>query len=443
MNTLNIPEYKVSQFNFQIKDLIENNFNYVRISGEISEIKNASKGQLYMTLKDDQSILSCVVWSQKMKNLLFNPELGMQVIATGKITTWSKYKTTYQLDIDKIELEGEGALLKLIEDRKKKLKTKGIFDEKYKKNLPLIPKKIGIITSPNGSVIHDIINKIKERFLIDIDLWPSAVQGTEAEMSIIKAIKGFNSFEKKDQPDVIIIARGGGSTEDLMTFNSENIAMAVFESSIPIVSAIGHETDTTIIDYVSDLRASTPTAAAEKIVPVRTELVKSVKSIGERINYLIDTKSKIEKNYLENFKKLLKAPNKIIDIFREKVEKNFLNINKEFQSQFEKNNLLIKNINKFIKPPIVKLDSNKILLNNLHKDLNKNIIEKQNLSKDIITKLSRLLKSNSIHANLNKGYSILTDNNKIIKRSIKTHKGRSIKAKLYEGELELIVKKTN
>ena len=141
MNTLNIPEYKVSQFNFQIKDLIENNFNYVRISGEISEIKNASKGQLYMTLKDDQSILSCVVWSQKMKNLLFNPELGMQVIATGKITTWSKYKTTYQLDIDKIELEGEGALLKLIEDRKKKLKTKGIFDEKYKKNLPLIPKK--------------------------------------------------------------------------------------------------------------------------------------------------------------------------------------------------------------------------------------------------------------------------------------------------------------
>ena len=307
----------------------------------------------------------------------------------------------------------------------------------------MIPKKIGIITSPNGSVIHDIINKIKERFFIDIDLWPSAVQGTEAEMSIIKAIKGFNSFEKKDQPDVIIIARGGGSTEDLMTFNSENIAMAVFESSIPIVSAIGHETDTTIIDYVSDLRASTPTAAAAKIVPVRTELVKSVKSIGERINYLIDTKSKIEKNYLENFKKLLRAPNKIIDIFREKVEKNFLNINKEFQSQFEKNNLLIKNINKFIKPPIVKLDSNKILLNNFYKDLNKNIIEKKNLSKDITTKLSRLLKSNSIHANLNKGYSILTDNNKIIKRSIKTHKGQSIKAKLYEGELELIVKKTN
>ena len=441
MNTLNIPEYKVSQFNFQIKDLIENNFNYIRISGEISEIKNASKGQLYITLKDAQSILSCVVWSQKMKNLLFNPELGMQVIATGKITTWSKYKTTYQLDIDKIELQGEGALLKLIEDRKKKLKTKGIFDEKYKKNLPLIPKKIGIITSPTGSVIHDIINKIKERFFVDIDLWPSAVQGTEAEITIIRAIKGFNSFEKKDQPDVIVIARGGGSTEDLMTFNSENIAMAVFESSIPIVSAIGHETDTTIIDYVSDLRASTPTAAAEKIVPVRTELLQSVKSIDERINYLIDTKSKIEKNYLENFNKLLKAPNKIIDIFKEKVEQNFSNINKEFQSHFEKNNILIKNINKFVKPPFVKIDSNKILLNNLYKSLNKNIIEKENLSKDMITKLSRLLKSNSIHANLDKGYSILTDNNKIIKKSIKTHKGQSIKAKLYEGELELIVKK--
>ena len=287
----NIPEFKVSEFNESFKDLIESKFSYLRIKGEVSEVKTATKGQLYLVLKDEDSILSGVIWQSKKNYLNIQPELGMEVIATGKITTWSKYKTTYQLDIDKIELEGEGALLKLIEDRKKKLKTKGIFDEKYKKNLPLIPKKIGIITSPNGSVIHDIINKIKERFLIDIDLWPSAVQGTEAEMSIIKAIKGFNSFEKKDQPDVIIIARGGGSTEDLMTFNSENIAMAVFESSIPIVSAIGHETDTTIIDYVSDLRASTPTAAAEKIVPVRTELVKSVKSIGERIYYLIDTNS--------------------------------------------------------------------------------------------------------------------------------------------------------
>ena len=265
------------------KEVIESNFNYVRIRGEISEIKPATKGQIYLTLKDNDSIINCVIWGSKKKYLQFKPELGIEVIATGKITTWSRYKTTYQIDIYNLEIAGEGALLKLIENRKKRLAAKGIFDEKYKKNIPFLPKKVGIITSPTGSVIHDIINRIKERFPIKVDLWPVLVQGKESTGTIVKAIKGFNDNTYIEKPDVIIIARGGGSVEDLMTFNDEELAIAVFESKIPIVSAIGHETDTTIIDYVSDLRAPTPTAAAEKVVPVRNELVQQVKICTERI----------------------------------------------------------------------------------------------------------------------------------------------------------------
>ena len=266
---INIPEYEVSEFNKAFKDVIQDNFDYIRIKGEISELKTATKGQIYLTLKDKVSILSGVIWEQKIKYLQLLPEVGMEVVVSGKITTWSKFKTTYQIDIDKIEISGEGALLKLIEDRKKRLKSKGIFDEEHKKEIPFLSSKIGVITSAEGSVIHDIINRVKDRFPTNIDLWPVPVQGVEAPEKIIEAIEGFNSSKYELNPDVIIIARGGGSTEDLMAFNDEKLAISVYDSKIPIISAIGHETDTTIIDYVSDLRAATPTAAAEKAFPLQ------------------------------------------------------------------------------------------------------------------------------------------------------------------------------
>ena len=238
MNTRhNIPEYGVTEFNKFVRDILESNFGYVRIRGEISELKSAAKGQLYITIKDKNSILSAVVWTSKIEFLSMQPELGLEVIASGKITTWSRYKTTYQLDIDNLEIAGEGALLKLIEDRKKRLAAKGVFDAKYKKPLPYPPTKIGIITSPTGSVVYDIINRLTERFPVNVDLWPTAVQGNEAAKMIINAIKGFNDDHYSEKPDVIIIARGGGSVEDLMVFNDEKLAVSVFESIIPIISS--------------------------------------------------------------------------------------------------------------------------------------------------------------------------------------------------------------
>ena len=441
--SINIPEYEVSQFNRALKEVVENNFDYVRIRGEISEVKIATRGQFYLVLKDNESILSGVIWDQKKKYLKFNPEVGMEVVVTGKITTWSKFKTTYQIDIDKIELSGEGAILKLIEDRKKRLKAKGLFDKEKKKTLPFLPSKIGVITSPTGSVIHDIINRIKDRFFVAIDVWPTSVQGAEAADEIIQAIKGFNNMPQIDQPELIIIARGGGSTEDLMTFNDENLAFAVFESLIPIISAIGHETDTTIIDYVADVRASTPTAAAEKAVPVKNELKQLVSTLEQRLNFLIKGRIKSDKNYLENLNKFLKAPNLVINIFRDKLTKAYADLKGEINNQINKKNLILNNFDKIIKPPLSKIELNKSLLNNLNKNIEKNIVEKKLISKENLLKLSRLLYSNSIAANLKKGYSILTKKNKIVKTSKDIKINDSMKAQLQNGSLEIVVKKIN
>ena len=441
--SINIPEYEVSQFNRALKEVIENNFDYVRIRGEISEIKIATRGQFYLTLKDNESILSGVIWDQKKKYLKFNPEVGMEVVVTGKITTWSKFKTTYQIDIDKIELSGEGAILKLIEDRKKRLKAKGLFEKEKKKTLPFLPSRIGVITSPTGSVIHDIINRIKDRFFVAIDVWPTSVQGAEAADAIIQAIKGFNNMPQIDQPELIIIARGGGSTEDLMAFNDENLAFAVFESSIPIISAIGHETDTTIIDYVADVRASTPTAAAEKAVPVKNELKQLVLTLEQRLNFLIKGRIKSDKNYLENLNKFLKAPNLVINIFRDKIIKAYADLKSEINNQINKKNLILNNFDKIIKPPLSKIELNKSLLNNLNKNIEKNIVEKKLISKENLLKLSRLLYSNSITSNLKKGYSILTKKNKIVKTSKNIKTNDSMKARLQNGSLEIVVKKIN
>jgi len=441
--SINVPEYEVSHFNRILKEVIESNFDYVRIRGEISEVKIATRGQLYLTLKDNESILSGVIWDQKKKYLKFHPEVGMEVVVTGKITTWSKFKTTYQIDIDKIELAGEGAILKLIEDRKKRLKAKGLFEQEKKKTLPFLPSKIGVITSPTGSVIHDIINRIKDRFFVAIDVWPTAVQGAEAADSITQAIKGFNNMPHIDQPELIIIARGGGSTEDLMAFNDENLAFAVFESCIPIISAIGHETDTTIIDYVADVRASTPTAAAEKAVPVKNELKQLVSTLEQRVNFLIKGRIKSDKNYLENLNKFLKAPNFVINFFRDKLINAYADLKSEIKNQINKKNLILNNFDRVIKPPLYKIELNKSLLYNLSKNIEKNIVEKKLIPKENLLKLSRLLYSNSITSNLKKGYSILTKKNKIVKTSKNIKKNDNMKARLQNGSLEIVVKKIN
>jgi len=332
-------------------------------------------------------------------------------------------------------------LLKLIEDRKKKLKLQGLFDESHKKKIPYLPKKIGIITSETGSVVHDIINRVKERFPINIDIWPVKVQGSGAVEEIINALSGFESNDYLEKPEVIILARGGGSTEDLMIFNNEDLAIKVFNFSIPIISAIGHETDTTIIDYVSDLRASTPTAAAEKAVPVLKELQQYVLNTEQRLNYSFNNYIKEVNENLKNVSKFLKAPKFIIKVFKEKIEKISHNLSSILLNVVhnKKNNLI--NYISLIRLPENNIINNKKILFNFSKNLNSTINLKFINSQNEINKLDRLIKSNSISVNLKRGFSIIEQSGKIINNSKLIKDDDKINIKFYDKKIKVKIKK--
>ena len=250
----NIVQYSVGEISRSIKRLVEDNFGYVKVVGEVSGFKKASSGHCYFSLKDEEALISCVCFRGSAASLKFNIEDGIQIAVFGKVTTYEG-RSNYQIIVQKAEISGVGALMEVIEKRRKMLLAEGLFEEKHKKPLPFWPSKIGVITSKTGAVIEDIIHRVEDRFPTHIMLYPTAVQGQNAAKEIIEGIKYFNSLSD-NIPNVIIIARGGGSVEDLLPFNDEALVRAVFACDIPIVSAVGHETDTTLIDYVSDVRGS-------------------------------------------------------------------------------------------------------------------------------------------------------------------------------------------
>src|SRR5438105_12329906 len=271
----NLPEYTVSELSLALKRSVEENFSHVRVRGEISGFKRHGSGHCYFVLKDSDAALDAVCWRQTAIRLPIKPEDGMEVVCTGRLTTYPG-RSKYQLVIDSIALAGVGALLKILEDRRQRLAAEGLFAAERKKKLPFLPEVIGIVTSPSGAVIRDILHRLSDRFPRRVLLWPVAVQGEGAAVQVAAAINGFNRLPADGpvrRPQLIIVARGGGSLEDLMAFNEEIVVRAAAASAIPLISAVGHETDTTLIDYASDRRAPTPTAAAEMAVPVRLDLI--------------------------------------------------------------------------------------------------------------------------------------------------------------------------
>ena len=267
----NLPEFSVTELSAALKRAVEDQFAMVRVRGEISGLKFHSSGHVYFDLKDDKAVLNAVIWRGVAGRLKVRPEAGMEVICTGKLSTYAG-SSRYQLIVEQVELAGLGALMALLEERRKKLAAEGLFDAARKKKLPLLPEVIGVVTSPTGAVIRDIMHRLQARFPRRVLLWPVAVQGEKAAGEIAAAITGFNAM-RTNRPDLIIVARGGGSVEDLMAFNDEAVVRAAAASLIPLISAVGHETDTTLIDFAADMRAPTPTAAAELAVPVRAELL--------------------------------------------------------------------------------------------------------------------------------------------------------------------------
>ena len=274
----NIPAYSVGELSIALKRAVEENFGWVRVRGEVSGFKRAASGHLYFALKDDKAVLDAVCWRGTAGRLGMQPEDGLEVIASGKLTTYPA-RSRYQLVVESLEIAGEGALLKLLDDRKKKLAEEGLFDEARKRVLPYLPDTIGVVTSPTGAVIRDILHRVSERFPRHVIVWPVLVQGETAAEQVAAAIRGFNALPPggpTPRPDILIVARGGGSLEDLWAFNEEEVVRAAAESEIPLISAIGHETDVTLIDMAADRRAPTPTAAAEMAVPVRAELIEDL-----------------------------------------------------------------------------------------------------------------------------------------------------------------------
>ncbi len=265
--TDNAPAWSVSELSFALKRTLEDAYGFVRLRGELSKVTHHGNGHVYLTLKDDKAAIDGVIW--KGRSLQCRPEQGLEVIVTGKITTYPA-GSRYQIVIDSLEPAGIGALLAQLERLKARLAAEGLFEPAHRKPLPSMPSVIGVITSPTGAVIRDILHRIRDRWPAHVIVWPVVVQGEAACGQITAALAGFHAYPTR--PDVIIVARGGGSVEDLWCFNDEALARAVFASEIPIISAVGHETDTTLIDFVADRRAPTPTAAAEMATPVLAEL---------------------------------------------------------------------------------------------------------------------------------------------------------------------------
>jgi len=394
LNSSSVPispkAYSVSEISFEIKKCVETNFNRIRVKGEIFGGKRADSGHWYLSLKDENALLSAVIWKGMASRLSFKPEDGLEVIATGKITTFSG-KSSYQMIIDSLEISGTGTLLKLLEERKQQFAKEGLFAPEHKKKIPFLPNTIGVVTSPTGAVIRDIIHRVTDRFPSHILLWPSLVQGEGAAEQIAKAIKGFNTLPyngKIKRPDVIIVARGGGSLEDLWAFNEEVVIRAVYESEIPIISAVGHETDTMLIDYVADLRAPTPTGAAEFAVPVKHELINRLSTIQSRMHSSISHYFNEKHNILQGLSRGIPNLEQILAENNQKLDDRIERLQVAFSNCLQNKN-------------------NQIGLINLKPYLIKNILNKQ---EDTLHNLSARLNSVSVESVLKRGFAWIKNN---------------------------------
>ncbi len=431
----NIKEYTVSELNSSIKNIMEITFNSIKVRGEISQTNKHSSGHIYFTLKDGNSSISSICWRSTVPRLNIKIEDGISVIVKGRITTY-ELQSKYQIIIDQVDYEGEGALLKLLEQRKKKLSLLGYFDNKNKKLMPKFPSRIGVITSETGAVIKDIIHRFSERFPIELVLYPANVQGEKSLKDLIDGINYFNNT--LSTPDLIIIARGGGSLEDLMSFNEEELVKKISESKIPIISAVGHETDFTLCDLVADLRAPTPTAAAEIAVPDRKDLFFKInssytlmsnillKKIGEKkLNLEVST------NKFPNITNLINNKYQNLDYFEEKIKDSLNIILKNSKIKFFSK---VEKINKRILYQRIEFLYEKInVLNKGIKIQLKNFIQSK---KTLITSSNRQLALLSYKNILRRGFSVIKYNQELIKDENQINKGEIFDVEFYKSKLK-------
>ncbi len=408
----NVPEFSVSELAFSLKRTLEDNYARVRVRGELSRVSIPKSGHMYSSLKDDKSVIDAVCWKGVLAKLSIKPEEGMEVICVGRITTYPA-RSNYQLIIETMELAGEGALLKMLEDRKKKLAAEGLFAPENKRTVPFLPQKIGVITSPTGAVIRDILHRLSDRFPRDVMVWSVKVQGAGADIEVTTAINGFNALPDNEKPDLIIVARGGGSLEDLMPFNEENVVRATANSAIPIISAIGHETDTTLIDYAADLRAPTPTGAAEMAVPVRINLIAQINDNETRLINGANRLLSESRHKLEALAAKLGDPMHLLETKTQSIDHISSRLDNSFQSYISvKENNLLKHAARLC-PPTRHVQQGKTQLSRwseqLEHSVNRALENKDRSLKQLQEKLELL----SFENILKRGYVVVRDENNV------------------------------
>lgn len=431
----NLVEYSVSEISASIKRVVEDTFGYVRVKGEISGFKRAPSGHIYFTLKDENANLSAVCWRGVVERFSFQPEDGLEVVCNGRVTTYAGH-SKYQLVVEMMQPSGEGALMALLEKRKSMFKKEGLFDARYKKPLPRFPFVIGVVTSETGAVIRDIIHRIEDRFGLHIILWPVLVQGDKAASQISNAINGFNNLDSKvtPKPDVIIVARGGGSIEDLWAFNEEKVVRAVFDSCIPIISAVGHETDVTLIDFVSDKRAPTPTAAAEMAVCVKLEMRVFLDACAQRLASGLIRKLTYSGQRLQD---LIRGLPKPMYLFEER-QQSFDVISQRFGKAFEvfyqyKNNYLLQQVLQ-LRSPKEYVALQEVRLISYSERLDQVFALLMERKKQSYVNLIRLLDSYHYNKVLERGFVLVKDAaGKLVKRKRDIESSQCVEIEFFDG----------
>jgi exodeoxyribonuclease VII large subunit len=397
----NAPEFSVSEISGAVKKAIEGGFSHVRVRGEVGRVSRPASGHIYMDLKDDRSVLAGVIWKGRAQGLATRPEEGMEVIATGKLTTFPG-QSKYQMIIEDVAPAGAGALMAMLEKRKAQLASEGLFDPERKKELPYLPEVIGVVTSPSGAVIRDILHRLRDRFPRKVLVWPVAVQGQRCAPEVANAIRGFNAMTPGGalpRPDLIIVARGGGSLEDLWGFNEEIVARAAVTSDIPLISAVGHETDTTLIDFVSDMRAPTPTAAAEMAVPVRLDLMAWVDQQGARLSASLSNGLSQRQQRLRDLSRGLPQKDSLLDGPRQRFDTWAERLPVALRQAVARKELALSRASGALRPSVLRgrLDRANDRFQNAARGLNADVVARDIARKsDRLTQVARGLRSDVI-----------------------------------------------
>jgi len=422
----NAPEFSVSEISGAVKRMIEGEFSHVRVRGEIGRVNRYASGHIYYDLKDENAVLNAVTWKGQASKLSVQPEEGMEVIAVGKLTSFPK-QSKYQMNVMELRVAGVGALMAMLEKRKKALAAEGLFDLGRKKPIPYLPEVIGVVTSPSGAVIRDILHRLRDRFPRKVLIWPVAVQGDRCSVEVTKAIEGFNAMTAGGaipRPDLIIVARGGGSIEDLWGFNEENVARAAAASDIPLISAVGHETDTTLIDYASDQRAPTPTAAAELAVPVRAELAVWLAGMEERRVRALANGIKQREQRLRDLSRAMPNPVDVVAMQGQKLDMIAARLPRALQAMAQGKRVQLAERTAALRPIALRqmISQKDQLLQRVVSDLKSAPMRQLERFRDKLNGLERLLETLGYEATLERGFAVVRDDDGVVLSTVKAAK---------------------